>query len=597
MMNIPVVFAILTSSRILQQSVPACDSEIFCQGNLLDAAQSAYIYNDSKSFVDMKLKNEPDVVLAEFQKLYNINDGHIPMEQMLQFVKNQFSPPGSEFGEWTPDDWTSSPNFLHKIADIDLRKWASNLNGLWKILGRKMVEDVKENPSLYSIIPVDNPVVVPGGRFREFYYWDSYWVIRGLLLCEMTSTVKGMLKNYLAVVEKYGFVPNGGRIYYERRSQPPMLIPMIYDYFSATGDKELLQNALPVIEKEYHFWMESRTVQFGSHTLNFYASDVNQPRPESYREDKKLIEQLSTEDGRALMKHITSACESGWDFSSRWAGTNFSTETNVLLQLRTRDIIPVDLNSILALNERYLAEFHDILGNISLASQYRAYYNRRAEAIESVLWNDEDGTYYDLVISTGQQNKRYFASNMNPLWTKCFPATVDVNSREKKMFSYMQNTGVLSYPGGIPTSLEGTGQQWDFPNAWPPLVHMIIEGLESSSDAVLHEEAFKQAQKWTRTNHKAYVETNAMFEKYDVTRSDGVPGSGGEYDVQIGFGWTNGVVLSFLHQYGSRITVGPTALPGNPETTTGAAATIFSPSFSLQGMLFLGLLFLFFSAF
>lgn len=56
-----------------------------------------------------------------------------------------------------------------------------------------MKEDVKLNPQQYSIIHVPNPVIVPGGRFREFYYWDSYWIVKGLLLSEMYGTVKGKL--------------------------------------------------------------------------------------------------------------------------------------------------------------------------------------------------------------------------------------------------------------------------------------------------------------------------------------------------------------------------------------------------------------------
>ena len=42
-----------------------------------------------------------------------------------------------------------------------------------------------------SLIYLDHGFIVPGGRFREMYYWDTYWTILGLINSEMTETVKG----------------------------------------------------------------------------------------------------------------------------------------------------------------------------------------------------------------------------------------------------------------------------------------------------------------------------------------------------------------------------------------------------------------------
>uniref|UniRef100_H2Z8Q7 Trehalase n=1 Tax=Ciona savignyi TaxID=51511 RepID=H2Z8Q7_CIOSA len=528
------------------------NSEIYCKGPLLDAAQNAFIFNDSKSFVDMKLKYPPEVVLSAFRQLNLTYNGNIPAQVVTKFVFKNFENPGSEFENWLPEDWTESPRFLAKIADENLRSWASDLNQLWKVLGRKMVNDVFTNSSQYSIIPVKNPVIVPGGRFREFYYWDSYWVVRGLILSEMHSTVKGMLQNFLQIVEDFGFVPNGGRIYYTRRSQPPFLIAMVKDYFESTGDIGFLKLALPTLEKEYKFWVSHRSIQVNGYTLNYYGSEVNQPRPESYREDKNAIKNLNPDDARTLMGHLTSACESGWDFSSRWA--EYSEKTNVLQQLVTRNVLPVDLNSIMALNERTMAEFYTTIGNLTEADKYLENYSKRVMAIEALMWNENDGSYYDYVLSDNSPNRKYFASNANPLWTKCFPSNIDATERENRIYNYLKKTGVLDYPGGIPTSLSTSGEQWDFPNAWPPLVHMIIEGLASSNSTTLQSEALQQARKWISGNYRAYVKTNFMFEKYDVTVEDGVAGSGGEYDVQVGFGWTNGVVMSLLDRYGDILT-------------------------------------------
>ena len=79
-----------------------------------------------------------------------------------------------------------------------------------------------------------------GGRASSSYR-DSYWVLKGLLLSEMHQTVRGMIENFLVMVERFGFVPNGGRVYFERRPQPPFLIPMVKLYLDATNDMDFIR--------------------------------------------------------------------------------------------------------------------------------------------------------------------------------------------------------------------------------------------------------------------------------------------------------------------------------------------------------------------
>lgn len=221
---------------------PPCDSEIYCTGPILHQVQTAKLFDDDKYFVDMKLRAAPDVVLSAFRNLSNESpNASVAPAKLKEFLGVYFEEPGTEFETWTPPDWHDKPKFLSGIADSKLREWAGKIHGLWKSLGRKIRTGVKDHPELYSQIYTPNPVVVPGGRFRELYYWDSYWVINGLLLSEMTDTAFGMIENFLHLVNRYGFVPNGGRIYYERRSQPPFLTLMVESYYQATKDKEFLR--------------------------------------------------------------------------------------------------------------------------------------------------------------------------------------------------------------------------------------------------------------------------------------------------------------------------------------------------------------------
>ncbi|XP_055009132.1 trehalase-like isoform X2 [Boleophthalmus pectinirostris] len=191
------VFFIFCENVVLP---PPCDSEIYCTGPILDQVQKAKLYDDDKYFVDMKLKDPPGIILFAFKNLSS-ESPTVPREKLQDFLNKYFEKPGTEFETWNPPDWHSNPAFLNKINDKQLREWAFSVHKLWKLLGKKIRDSVKDHAELYSQIYTPYPVVVPGGRFRELYYWDSYWVINGLLLSEMTDTAKGMIQNFLYLVD------------------------------------------------------------------------------------------------------------------------------------------------------------------------------------------------------------------------------------------------------------------------------------------------------------------------------------------------------------------------------------------------------------
>lgn len=68
-----------------------------------------------------------------------------------------------------------------------------------------------------TLLPLPHPTVVPGDRFRETYYWDSLWVVIGLLESKMVDTAEGLVRNLLHMLAAVGHVPNGGRAYYTNR--------------------------------------------------------------------------------------------------------------------------------------------------------------------------------------------------------------------------------------------------------------------------------------------------------------------------------------------------------------------------------------------
>ncbi|KAM8927245.1 trehalase [Pelodytes ibericus] len=546
-----VISSVIHQVCLAQDLPPPCDSQIYCTGSLLHTVQMAKIYKDDKHFVDMGLRDTPVRILKKFQSLRLSSRGTARDIKLKDFLAAWFTEPGEEFEPWSPPDWHENPSLLSQITDSDLRKWAADLHLLWKSLGRKIKDEVKDSPEKHSQIYVPNAVIVPGGRFREFYYWDSYWVINGLLLSEMSSTARGMIENFLDLVNRYGWIPNGGRVYYIRRSQPPFLTLMMDSYMENQKNITFLRENIDLLEKEYNFWMSNRSVSVThertNYTLNRYYVPVGGPRPESYSDDYELAENLTADNQQFLWSELKAAAESGWDFSSRW----FSKSQQNLNGTITSSVIPVDLNAILCRVENTIAKFYKALDMEEKASQFQDAVNRRIEAVNAVLWDKDVGVWLDYNMDDHSRNNEFFPSNMFPLWAKCFTNQEQVD----RAVTYLENNKAWTYENGLPTSLKNTGQQWDFPNAWPPLQHMVIEGLENSGSTKAKEMAFSLAQRWVQTNYDVYKEHQAMFEKYDV-ENGGKPGGGGEYEVQLGFGWTNGVILQLLDLYKSRLTSG-----------------------------------------
>lgn len=500
----------------------------------------------------MRMQKDEAEVLQAFKAL----PSSVSKEEVIKFVSDNFHREGYDLQEWLPPDWKENPDVIDRIKDPNLKDFASKLNGLWKKLGRKISDEARKKPERSSLILVPNPFIVPGGRFREFYYWDSYWVVNGLLICGMKDTVKGMIDNFIELVKTYGFVPNGGRIYYTNRSQPPFLIPMVDLYLNHTGKVDYVKSILDTLEKEYSFWRKDRTVEVETslgrkYNLSVYAANMDTPRPESYYEDVHTAQDVPNDTKPALYQDIASGAESGWDFSTRWLNRTVPGKGS-LSSMRTRQIVPTDLNSVLYYCEKLLEKFFRLAGDIQKANTYKGYSEARQDAIEAVLWEEDRGLWLDYDRQLKKKRGYFYASTVVPLWAGVHQG--DVN-REIQVLRTLRRLKVLDFPGGFPTSLSPSGQQWDFPNTWPPLQHMLIASFAQSSNKELRQEALKFAQKWITTNYKAWKSTGHMFEKFNVS-VQGAPGGGGEYAIQVGFGWTNGVVLDILQRYPEKLESG-----------------------------------------
>lgn len=276
-----------------------CDSSIYCRGELLDVVQRSKIFQDSKSFVDMSQIHHPNETLRNFDDLMK-STRHAPsQDQIRRFVEDNFID-RSDLEEWTPSDYGGNAGFVEEIGDLAVREFARHLLEIWPTLGRKVKSDVRDNPDKYSLVYLPNGFVIPGGRFREMYYWDSYWIVKGLLLSGMKETVRGMLDNFVYLIEKYGFVPNGSRVYYLNRSQPPLLSLMVGLYVDSTANIEWLEKNVEVLERELKWWLNNRVTVVKkdgrSHTVAHFSSGADTPRPESYFEDVRTCGEFEQEN-------------------------------------------------------------------------------------------------------------------------------------------------------------------------------------------------------------------------------------------------------------------------------------------------------------
>ncbi|KAI9174184.1 hypothetical protein LWI28_013337 [Acer negundo] len=535
--------------------------------NFLERVQEAALYTfgeknyDPKLYIDFSLKsNNLSATIDAFDKLPRSKNGSVPVPNLQEFIENWFGGAGDDLVYAEPVDFVPEPEgFLPKVVNPEVRAWALEVHSLWKNLSGKVSGSVLDRPDLHTLLPLPEPVVVPGSRFREVYYWDSYWVIRGLLASKMHETAKSIVINLISLVETYGYVLNGARAYYTNRSQPPLLSAMVRTIYNRTGDLELIKKALPALLKEYQFWnsgIHKVTIEDGeanNHILSRYYAMWNKPRPEGSVKDKAYASKLSSDSEKEqFYRELASSAETGWDFSSRWM-RNISDFTT----LSTTSILPVDLNVFLLGMELDIAVLAKVDGDNATSERFLEASRARKQAINSVFWNEEKGQWLDYWINkgttceesqtweAGNQNHNVYASNYTPLWIDLFNSDT---SLVEKVRQSLESSGLVC-TAGIATSMIKSGQQWDFPNGWAPLQHMIVEGLVRSGSQEARSMAQDIAVRWIKTNYVAYKETGAMHEKYDVENC-GAFGGGGLYKPQTGFGWSNGVVLAFLEEFG-----------------------------------------------
>jgi len=498
-------------------------------GPLFPVVQLAGVFDDSKTFVDARPKLAPADIVKAFMAERSVTGFNL-----RAFVERDFEIPhpiaaGADFRTDT------------------MQTMEEHIKALWPVLTRE--PDAVDARS--SLIPLSHPYVVPCGRFREVYYWDSYFTMLGLVQSGRTDLVRDMLDNFAHLISTVGHIPNGNRTYYLGRSQPPFFAAMVGLYASATDTTQALQY-LDALEQEHAFWMDGadrlkpgqafrRVVMMPEGVvLNRYWDDLPGPRPESFKPDYEIAHTLPDSERQHFHRNARATAESGWDFSSRWMR-----DPKDLRTLETTDLIPIDLNSLMYNAERTIAAlrtFRHDAGDSAVAAAFNQQAERRRQSLLSAAYEPSDGYFYDVRWRTGERvMDRPTLAAASLLFFGLAAPSQAVRVATKLEHDFLK-------PGGFVTTTLRTGQQWDAPNGWPPLEWMTIEGLRRYGDITL---ADKASASWLALNRRTYKTTGRMMEKYDVVDPNR-PAGGGEYATQDGFGWTNGVALALSAQARAR---------------------------------------------
>jgi alpha,alpha-trehalase len=485
------------------------------------------VFEDCKTFVDCAPLSDPADILRAYRR--------------------ERSAAGFGLRDFVQRHFETQPHVGERHSARPAQPLAAHIEGLWDELTRHPAQ----HPERGSLLRLAHPYVVPGGRFVEMYYWDSYFTMLGLTEPGREHLLHAMTDNFAYLIDTYGHVPNGTRTYYLSRSQPPVFALMAE--LCETCHGQGAARYLPQLQREHAYWMDGAgTLAPGSahrrvvalpdgQVLNRYWDDRDTPREESWREDVATAA-LSDRPAAEVYRDLRAAAESGWDFSSRWLSEEShqgEDRTQALASICTTRIIPVDLNALLHKLETKIAQLGRETGDLALAGRFDAWAGRRRQAMDRYLWSAAAGAFLDWDWTRQAARGSLNAATVVPLFT----GTASAQQADAVAATVQAH---LLCPGGLSTTQLDTGEQWDRPNGWAPLQWMAATGLAAYGHREL---AATVRERWLKTVREVYARDGKLVEKYALRpthRASADGGGGGEYPLQDGFGWTNGVVWRWL---------------------------------------------------
>ena len=422
---------------------------------------------------------------------------------------------------------------------------------------RRLPEPALAYTAAPGLLYLPRPYVVPGGRFNEMYGWDSYFIQVGLLRDGETALARDMAENFLYEIRHYGRILNANRTYYLTRSQPPFLPRMALGVYKRTHDRAWLRRAADLVEQFYGYWTWPRAPHYTRETgLSRYYDAGQGPAPEVVADERdaqgrthydrvrefyrthdvtdydvsKFYDRASDTLTQAFYTGDRSMRESGFDPSNRFGP--FSADI--------ASYNPVCLNSLRYAYERDTAEIMRELRRTASADLWEQRASMTRELVNRLLWDGRDGLYYDYNFEKRELRRYPFVTTFYPLW-----AGIATKEQAARVVS---NLPMFERAGGLRTSTNVSGSQWDAPYGWAPVQLIAVEGLRRYG---YEREANRISVNFLSMILKDFIEHNTIVEKYDVEARTSTLGAGlrfGYASNEIGFGWTNAAFTELYAQ-------------------------------------------------
>lgn len=388
---------------------------------------------------------------------------------------------------------------------------------VWDYIREKMPLTLRQNKEDNdTLIGLPYPYTVPcaDGIFNELYYWDTYFTNKALFALGDVEQAKNNTLDILYLIDRFGYMPNGNRTYFLKRSQPPYAALMADDVFRKTGDREFLKKAFAILKKEYSFWMTYRLADNG---LNRYGTEEDEESCAVFYEKyvPTRIETYGSRDAVYAGKCYYAECESGWDFNPRFGGYCI-------------DYNPVDLNSNLYSYETLFSEYEVLLGEGD-GKSWTEKARSRAQRMNSLMWDDDTGVYKDYNYKTGELSSVISAASFQPYFAGV------AGDEQRRGFNKL--LAVLESDRGIFTA-EKTDKkyQWAYPNIWAPCQFVAIGALERYG---CEADAKRIASNYAKLIEDNFATHGKLFEKYNGL-TGGIDAVS-EYGTPEMLGWTAGV--------------------------------------------------------
>lgn len=354
-----------------------------------------------------------------------------------------------------------------------------------------------------------------------FFYWDVYFTNLGLLRSGEIDQARNNADNVLSLIDRFGYAPNMTTRVALNRTQVPVSAMLCRDVFTHTQDREWLAEALPILAREYTFWM---TLRMAPNGLNRAYTHADPATVDHFGElIAPRLKDIPSEPiaRQRYLHHKMAECEV-WDFTPRF-------------DQRCTDFNPVDTNAALYHFEITLAELHGELGQTEEVALWLKRAAARRELVDRYLWDDEQGFYFDYDWANGRRGPVVSAAAWLAMWSGL--------CSDEQAARMVANLPLLERDHGLITCQEGSNTsantyQWDAPNAWPPMQAVAIMGLDRYG---YHDDAKRLAEKYLGTCARNFKTTGQLWEKYN-----GITGAldvADEYKMPPFLGWTAGVFL------------------------------------------------------